>query len=548
MPRADSPNDELLRDIEAYYKYGGNKSQAAQSRGLRKSTYSRRLSLAEKQFGIKLGKMADGNIKIRKSTTIPLPKKGHIKRYILTSIQNNTHLHPSFENLVAYSEWLDGLVDSSCQLMIGTYSYQQNAYGPKATKRGKYDAQKASEELWYANEAEPHICDESVQLAPGLMWCGEQNILPTASNPLSAFGDYNDRKSNIIPHSKIAMESIPGLPGSDTKLNYTTGTITQRNYIQKKVGILAERKHNYGALLVEIDSNGYWWARQLNVADNHSIMDVGPEGFGGVTIRKGKVKADNVSAGIYWGDIHAAEMDEAVQDVLWGDQGMLDTLRPGSQFLGDVFSMVTRGHHEIKNFKSRYTKISTGFDKVQDEINYTAEFINSANRPWCSTHIVASNHDRHLDRWLNEADFRADPLNAKYFVKLQYEVLDAIDRGNDRFNILEWALRDSGINRDIKFLRTDESCVVAGVENSLHGDLGLNGARGSTVALTKLGIPLNKGHDHKATIRGNVYSAGSCATKFSYDMGPSSRTISHIVTYRNGTRAMITLYANKWRA
>ena len=87
--------------------------------------------------------------------------------------------------------------------------------------------------------------------------------MPTASNPLSGFETYSGRNSSIFPHAKLAMHSIASLQGSGAKLIYTTGTITQRNYIQKKAGILAEFHHCYGALLVEVDHEGVWKVRQI---------------------------------------------------------------------------------------------------------------------------------------------------------------------------------------------------------------------------------------------------------------------------------------------
>ena len=36
-----------------------------------------------------------------------------------------------------------------------------------------------------------------------------------------------------------------------TKFNYSTGTVTQRNYIAKKEGLKAEFHHQYGALIVD---------------------------------------------------------------------------------------------------------------------------------------------------------------------------------------------------------------------------------------------------------------------------------------------------------
>jgi len=216
--------------------------------------------------------------------------------------------------------------------------------------------------------------------------------------------------------------------------------------------------------------------------------------------------------------------------------------------MGDVFSMQSRGHHDMKDFKRTYEKHLDEEETVEEEIQLTADFLNECTRKWCETIIIPSNHDRHLDRWLNEADFRADPVNAKYFLELEWEVLDAIDNGDKGFNILEHALVSAGASEKIRFLSLDESYVLHGVENGLHGDLGPNGSRGSTKALTKLGRPLNKGHDHQAAIAWPVYSAGACSLRFSYQKGPNSHSISHIDTYKNGARTIITMWSNKWRA
>jgi hypothetical protein len=548
MARRNVSEEELELDVQAYFDCEGNKSEAARARGLQRQTYNDRLRMAQARLGITLGKVADGQIEATESEALKLPKKGHVARYILTSIQNNTRLHPGFNNLVALRDWYDGLKNATCELMVGTFSYQMNAYGPKAVKRGTFDRRRTHESLWYAPEAERYIVDRSVELAPGLVWCGEQNILPTTRHPLTAFEDYNGRKSNIVPHSKIAMESVASMADEATKFNYSTGTVTQRNYIQKRAGILAEQKHTYGALLVEVDAAGNWFVRQLTIADDDSIMDVGPEGCQGLRVQAGFVTKQNVTASIYWGDGHVAEMDEWVRELCWGQDGMVDELEPRHQFVGDVFSMRSRGHHEERDFHRTYAKQAMAENSVQEEIDETAEFLREARRDFCETVIVPGNHDRHLDRWLNEADFRKDPTNAKTFVRLQYELLDAIDRGDEDFNILDWALRDAGCPEDTRFLSLDESFLVHGIENGLHGDLGPNGSRGSTRSLTKLGRPINKGHDHTAAIRDNVFSAGACSLNFAYMKGPNSHSVSHIVTYENGSRAIVTMWGGHWRA
>lgn len=546
MARSPVSDAELTLDVKAYYEHSGNRAEAARARGLKRRTYNNRLAMAQENLGVQLGKVADGRIEATSAKRLKKPRKGHVKRYVLTSIQNNTHLHPGFNNLLAYVDWLDGLPKASCKLMVGTYSYQLATYGAKAVKRGKI--KKTDEELWYAPEAEQYLVDDSVELAPGLVWCGEQNILPTTKHPLTDFETYNGRSSNIVPHARIQMESVASMADEATKFNYSTGTVTQRNYIQKRTGILAEQRHDYGAVLVEVDDTGSWWVRQIHIDADDAIMDLGPDGYSGVYIQAGQVEAKECVASIYWGDVHTAEMELWVRDLAWGKGGMLDTTRAKYQFMGDVLSMRSRTHHEIDNFHRSYQKHVDGEESVKDEVQLTADFLNEAYRGWCETVVIQANHDRHLDRWLNEADFRKDPVNAKYFLELQWKVLDALDRGDKDFSIMEWALSQAGIKDDTRFLRTDESFVVAGVENGLHGDLGMNGSRGSTRGLTKLGRPLNKGHDHSAAIRDSVYSAGACSLTFGFMVGPNSHSISHTATYQNGKRSVVTMWAGKWRA
>ncbi|MGH7175145.1 MAG: hypothetical protein ACREGR_02175 [Minisyncoccia bacterium] len=554
---------ELHKDIDAYHQAGGNRSEAGRLRKLKRTTYNDRLVMACKRFGITLGKVVDGQIDYVKAAQKKLPPKGGVKRYILTSAQNNTHPHEEgLRNILAYTAWLDCFAKSSCEFMVGTFSYQIDAYGAKAVKRGAYDPKRSRENLWYSPELMPYICDDSVQLAPGLVWCGEMNILPTAVNPLLRLDDYNGRNSNVVPHAKFAMDSIASLPDEATKFNYTTGVITLRNYIKKRAGIIAERAHCYGAILVEVDDAGNWFVRQLQVGDKGEVYDIGPAGYRGVKIAGGQVEAipvtvknGSVLEAIVWGDIHTAEMELWVRELGWGDGGMVDQLQPRKQFLHDIFSMRARGHHEIKNFHKTYQKMVDGEGLVQDEIQITADFLREVDRPWMESVVVRSNHDRHLDRWLNEANPNLDPPNARYFMELQGALLKSMDEGNRDFSVLEYALRqaEGGIPADILFLAEDQSYVICksasgGIECGLHGDLGPNGAKGTTRSFRKLGRPANKAHDHTAAINWPVFSGGACSLDFPYMKGPNAHSVSHIANFVNGARQILTFWNGKFRA
>lgn len=477
----------------------------------------------------------------------PNPAPSGRRRYILTCAQNNTHVHGAFlRNLEAYAKWI------GAEIKVARFSYNKAVYRGKSTKAGRDPSASDEAELWYDPAILPYVCDDperhgscSWLLAPTLRFCAEMNILPTAVRPLSGLDTYAGSSSGIFPHAKVALESIPVAPGQEPKFNYTTGAVTQRNYVQKKEGIKAEFHHAYAALLVEVDGKGNWWARHLNATDDGTFYDLTQR------VRAGKVTSGHRLEAINWGDVHASQIDPLVRHVNWARDGVLDTLRPRHQFLNDLFSMKSRGHHELKSFFQRFDKLHQGVerDTVEGEVTTTAELVRGAARSWCQTVIVNSNHDRHGERWLDEADYKSDLPNAAFFLEAQLERVRAVRAGKGReWSFLEWALRRAGVPDRTRFLGLDESFVICApkhpVECGFHGDLGPNGSRGTTQSLLRLSTRINKGHDHSATIRDGVASAGVCNLDLEYNHGPGSWSISHIGTYPNGKRVILTMRPN----
>ena len=516
---------------EALERHGGNVRAVARELGIDRKTvtYHRdRLGMSKPLSG--------GRVEpIREEVERP-PPRGKVKRFVLTSAQNNTLLHEQlWANLVAFSKHVDA------KLVVSTYTYNKNAYGKLSVKRGTATHDR---DLWYDERIEPHVCDFRLQLAPGLMFCGEMNIIPTAENPLEGFETYTGRQSGIFPHAKFAMRSIATMKGEGTKFNYTTGTCTVRNYIQKKAGLKAEHRHSYGALLVEVDSNGHWWVRQLNASDDGSFQDLD------VLVRDGEVQVGQPVESITWGDVHTAQLDPTVKRLAWGEGGMIDVLRPKFQFIHDLCDGVSFTHHDRGNPHVRFKKFLAGQDFVAGELMDCVKFLKSAQRPFCSTVVVDSNHDGWLSRWLREHDYRLDPKNAVFFLKAQLRMYQAI-ANEEPFCLIEWALREVGCPESIRFLRTDESFKTCDdqIENGLHGHLGPDGARGNAVSLSKMGRKANTAHSHSAAIHDGLYVAGaSCRLSQDYNSGPSSWSHSHVVTYPTGKRSIVTMWAGKWRA
>ena len=460
--------------------------------------------------------------------------------YILTSAQNNTPVHTRlWDNLLAYAE-------ARCaRVMVARYAYNVAAFAAREAKPGAAP----NDRYAFAPEIQPFVNDAHVAITPSLHWCGEINILPTAERPLTGFENYTGRASGIYPHAKQVMESIATPPGtSGVKLNYTTGTVTLRNYIQRKAGLKAEPFHAYGALIAEVDESGRWFVRQLRASEDGSFQDLDFYVDNGVVTRGVRVEA------IQWGDTHVAQLDPVVRATNWQPGGILDVLRPHYQFQHDVLDFEAQNHHDLKDPHAIYSKYIRGRADVGRELKELAVFLRTEQyRPSCQTIVVGSNHDAALLRWLREAEFRHDPQNARTFLALQYKVYTAMAEGRADFHLLRSLMYEMGVPKDVQFLHDDDSFVICrpggGVECGLHGHAGINGSRGSPVQFAKLGRRVNTGHTHSASIIGDCFTAGtSSILRPAYARGPSSWTHSHIVTYRSGCRAIITLRDGFWRA
>lgn len=522
------------RVIEAFYRLEGNRSAISRELGIERSTVRRHIKAANLQLE---KPMAGGRLEATKIKSRPLPKNG-VKRYILTCAQSNTRVNDAvWKNILALRDHY------SAELLVASYTYNTQAYGRLAVKRGTYKSQR--DELWFDERVKPYLelSDQNLELAPGLVWCGRMNTLPTAQRPLSGFETYTGRKSGIFPHAKMAMESIASGKYEATKFNYTTGTVTQLNYVQKAAGLKAEHHHSYGGLLVEIDQKGRWWVRQLNADQKGDIYDLDLLATSGQVQRSGGVEA------ITWGDVHVAQLDPTVRRLAWAKGGMLDSLQPRYQFMHDLVDFRARNHHDRSDPHQRYRLWLAAKESVWEELQEAAAFLDYAHRDWCQTLVVDSNHDNALLRWLKETDWRSDPANAEFYLEAQLEVIKAIKERRP-LHIIEWSLLRANCPEGTRFLRQDESFVICkAIECGMHGHLGPNGARGSPLNLSKMGRKANIGHTHSAGIWDGLYVAGcSALLDQGYNRGPSSWSHSHIVTYRNGKRAIITMFDGKWRA
>lgn len=521
----------------AFQESNGNVAETARILGVDRHTVRRHTSV----LGLGKKPVTRGSTHGVTTEKMVLPPAGQVRRYIVTSAQNNTRVHDRvWENLLALAKHYDATI------LIGTFSYDQNSYGPLAVKRGKDKPRETK--LWYDGRLTEYIKDARVQLGKGLVWCGEMNIIPTASDPLAGLETYSGRQSAIFPHAKIAMRTVASIQGSGAKLNYTTGTVTQRNYIKKRAGLIAEFHHTYGGLLVEVDSAGVWKVRQLDAEDvSGTLYDLTLKVENGVVTDGHRVEA------ITWGDIHATSIDPAVQRMSAVDEGnMLDVLKPRYQFIHDLIEGASVNHHDARKPLERFKTSLRGLSEIHHELTRSGYVLNAYHRPGTKMIVVNSNHDRWLDKWLDNFDPRMDDArNAELYYDGNAARYRAAREGS-HLNVLEYLMRNhGGLKIPAKFLGWDESFLICKkkIECGQHGDLGANGSHGSPAGMSKIGRRSNIGHTHVAGIWDGLYVAGtSTEFRMGYNHGPSSWTHSHILTYANGKRTIITMFEGAWRA
>lgn len=534
-----SDPETIAEAVNAVEKAGGNVSAAARSLGVHRNTFVVRLMNAETRSDWK----PQGRVKALAPVKRALPKAGEVARYIITAAQSDTKIHePTWSALSALA------AHHGAEIMVSTFEYRHNGVG--SVKRGTGQSGDAG---LYDQRIEPFVVDDMVQLAPGLVFNGNMNILPTATDPLSGLDSYNGRNSGIFPHAKVSMRSIASPPGHPTKFQYTTGATTQLRYIQRKAGQKAEFDHVFGGLIVEVASDGSWWVRQLNTDKRGRVFDldlcVVPDNGGHVVVPSIGAEA------IVWGDIHTVQLEPEMEALCWGEGGILDTLRPTYQFHHDLIDFESRGHHNRRDPHKMFELFTKGRGNVATEVAGVATFLARAARPWCKDIVVPSNHDAHIERWLREADWREDPENAEFYHAAQGAYLKAIKSGR-HFNALQWAVSQcKNTPRGIRFLAGGESFTICkdasgGIEMALHGDKGPNGSRGSIRNLARLGRKVCIGHSHSAGIHNGAYQSGVTAKLgMDYARGaPSSWSQSCIVVHPSGKRQIVTIWKGRWRA
>jgi hypothetical protein len=289
------------------------------------------------------------------------------------------------------------------------------------------------------------------------------------------------------------MESVP-TPGTKLpKLLYTTGAITIPQYSDSKAGKKGEFHHVLGALVVE--SGSKFHIRQISAQSNGAFIDLDkkytPQG----------IEDAPPPAAFIMGDLHAVRADPAN---LGACHDIIDKLKPRRLVLHDSLDFQSASHHN--DFFERFRLFHQGKSDVMQELRLTCDVID-ALADKAKTHIITSNHDEHLYKWLESHQSGLDVQNALIYHQLKAEMLaEIIDKGRCP-EPLELAARKMMRNK-AQFTR-HESLQIHSIECGYHGDKGPNGARGNANGFDRIGVKTVIGHSHTPRIVGGCYQTGT---------------------------------------
>lgn len=478
----------------------------------------------------------------------PLPHA--TRRFIITSAQDESNVHePFLERLQEYAAWL-----GNTEILVAGFTYNKSVWNEDQAKR----TSKRDEPHFYRESIREYLVHDQVEIGDTLIFCGEMNTLPTASNPLSGFETYTRDKWGVFPHAKQRMQTVATAKFKPTKHLFTTGAITLPNYVQKKAGIVAEFHHVIGAVIVELMPDGTTFVRHIStdLEGDGTFQDLDI-----IVDSKGITTGNRIEA-LNPGDIHHEKLDPEVALTTFGYDtetqqiithlNLMDQLRPKHVFMHDLSDFAPRNHHNIKDHHFLFKTHRKGVDNVAEALMGCSAFLSAVRRDFTKIVVIQSNHDNALLTWLRTADYRTDQVNALFFLECQTAYYQAIAEGIEDPPIFEDVLRGFTADRldGVKFVAEDDSYMICGnIECAMHGHLGANGARGNPRQFTKMGSKSNTGHTHSPWMGDGAAVAGvSGGLDMGYNRGLSSWDHSHIVTYPNGRRTIITMRNGRWYA
>ena len=482
------------------------------------------------------------------SPNVPAPRRTLKHGFILSGAQNKTPAHgPLVVNMHALAA-----ARGYDFIEIGPFTYGKSLF----TEKKKKDIVDVAP--WSGMIAD-NITRSRRHLSPKIQACFEMNMRPTKANPLGGLNEYVRGKSSIFAHPRRAMLSVPRPQSSDPIYMWTTGACTVPNYVEMEAGLKALENHTIGFMIIEIDTEDRVFMRNVDAdPETGNFHDIELFVTAGnvytlaeaIEVSEGLVKRPFMPVGC----THRKNLHAPFARALWGiggqpagDVPLIDLVQACGQTVNDLTDGVSINHHEDKNPIALYKRRASQNHLLEPELKEAADFLGQISRPWCKTYVTYSNHDDFFARWLQRPSTEIAVENSKLWHKANYMLREAIDNGV-KFDVYDWVLRESNPHVDFTLVDVDTPLEYYGCRYEFHGDKGVNGSKGTTVGLSRLGINISKAHTHSPGIHGRTHDLGNLLLRADYATGATSWGNMAGLGHSDTNRQLITLVGDKYRA
>jgi hypothetical protein len=458
------------------------------------------------------------------------PLRPGTKTFIITAAQNATPLHDDFWACLQTARKA-----LNAELLVVPTRYKNPT--------SHWTASQKNEETWDSRTV-PYLWNTRVALNKNLVLLSDIKTQPTASEPLRGFESITGAESAILAHTKLQLISVATPSNKMAKIISTTGACTVPNYTDSKAGKLGEFHHALAAVIVEVDGP-IFHIRHVN-------YDKKTQSFTDLETRYRAKRAVRAPAplALVMGDTHVDFVDPAVTAAT---DEMIAMLEPQTLVYHDLLDGYSCNPHHSKNPFAGIAKQRSGHDDVREEVQRAIQFVKDHTPADTKAIVVDSNHNNFLRRWIDDNDWRKiDPVNREFYLETAHKMakLTKLGTGGTEtpapFKLL---FDEQAPNGGLYVcLAGDDSYVLGGVELSLHGDRGPNGAKGSARNLRRIGVRSIVGHSHSPEISEGCYQVGtSTRLRLEYNGGPSSWLNAHCLLHADGKRQLVVIVDGKWR-
>jgi len=494
-------------------------------------SFDDRINKLAEYFGIKSERTVRrwlAKLKVSKNTEIEpeiltlAKNKAHDdtkKIFLITSAQNATKAHSGLlKNMEAYAEYLNA------EILVIPFRYKNPT--------SMFTANQENDD-WWDSSITKYLTLNRHELNNRISVLSDVKIQPTASEPLQGLEGMTGEHCCVVGHPRLELKTVAVLDPTKPKIMFTTGAITKKNYTDSKAGKKGEFHHSFGFAIVEIKDNDTFFFRQVSANDKsgefidlfHSLKD-------GVVNRETEVEA------VAMGDIHVRHCNPRVTDVTLND--LFKKLKPKKLFIHDIIDSQSISHHNLKNPFTLHQQEMDGSNSLQKEIDEMLEWLEQIKQ--YNVYIVKSNHDTHVDQFLESSDWRKMTTfkNALPYMELATARL----KGEAPNGVIPYLINKKFPN--FKCLTDDCNITVKGVLMSVHGHKGASGSRGSLQQYSRLSTRSMTAHSHQIGRIGGAISVGcTCHLRVGFNTSFSGWINAHGLVNRIGKMQHIVFFHTK---